>query len=205
MGIPNRLGNGLMGFDIHIMPQLAVRTFVRNNYPKLSIRRLKPRRPGLRPGVGLRRRVRTRPRRRAPGAARPHGARVRARLPTASAGPAAARRPAPTRPDPPAQAGARRSAPPRRAFTRPPANRVGRACGRASACADASGPARAGGRPAQRAPTARVYAPACQPRRQGLRPGVGAGRRIRPRPRRRAPGAPRPHGARVRARLPTAS
>jgi len=36
MGIPNRLGNGLMGFDNHIMPQLAVRTFVRNNYPKLS-------------------------------------------------------------------------------------------------------------------------------------------------------------------------
>jgi len=25
-----------MGFDIHIMPQLAVSLFVRNNYPKLS-------------------------------------------------------------------------------------------------------------------------------------------------------------------------
>ncbi len=41
---------------------------------------------------------------------------------TAAAGPAAARRPAPTRPDTPAQAGARRKAPLRRAFTRPPAH-----------------------------------------------------------------------------------
>jgi len=40
----------------------------------------------------------------------------------AAAAPAAARRPAPTRPDPPAQAGARRIAPPRRACTRPPAD-----------------------------------------------------------------------------------
>jgi len=44
---------------------------------------LKPQRPGLRPGVGLRRRVRTRPRRRAPGALRHHGARSPARLPNA--------------------------------------------------------------------------------------------------------------------------
>ena len=93
-------------------------------------------------------------------------------------------------------------------------NRSGRACGRASACADASGPARAGGRPAQRAPTARVHAPAVsvvastgrlKPRRPGLRPRVGLRRRVRTRPRRRAPGAARPHGARSRARLPVAS
>jgi len=47
-------------------------------------RRLNPQRQRLRPRGGLRRRVRTRPRRRAPGASRHHGARVRARRPTYS-------------------------------------------------------------------------------------------------------------------------